>query len=192
MSNTPIIYQSFLRTILVIEYAIKEQHILPALILIYSSIDSASFLASKSLSEPVNKRFKNWVSKWMLSTQKLPCNAEELYSARCGVVHTFTADSSLTQYKQIRRIAYSWGSADSNKLQKTLDYGHPGKLVAVQIEDLFESFRIGLADFFESAIKDYDLSKQLEERSNKFFSNIKNEDVDLYLDIKKKYLVVAG
>ena len=185
METIKLIYTSYLEIITVTKQAIQDEHILPALILIYSSIDSASFLATKSPLEPVNKRFKDWVKKWMFTVNKLPCTPEELYSARCGVVHTFTSSSNLTMNKKVRHVAYAWGSADYKKLQKSLDYHHSNKVVAVQVEDLFESFQQGLAKFFEVASTNNSLSEQLEERSKKYFSNLKTEDIDLYLKLKE-------
>jgi hypothetical protein len=185
MSTTSLIYQSFLETILIAEISIQRELILPALILIYSGIDSASFLATKDIDAQVNDRFIAWVNRWMYSTKILPCSAEELYSARCGVVHTFTSDSNLTRNKNVRRVAYSWGSSDIIKLQKTMDIGHHGEMVALSVNDLYESYKLGLADFFEFAMKDNSLANQLEARSIKYFSSISGDDAELYLKSNK-------
>ena len=75
-----------------ITYCVSEKLILPALILIYSSIDSASWLSSDNEYHSVRERFQNWVDTWMLKKYPLPCNATELYAARCGILHTLTPD----------------------------------------------------------------------------------------------------
>ena len=169
MSTTSLIYHSFLETILIAEISIQRELILPALILIYSGIDSASFLATKDINAQVNVRFIDWVNRWMYSTKILPCSAEELYSARCGVVHTFTSDSNLTRNKNVRRVAYSWGSSDIIKFQKTMDINHPGKMVALSVNDLYESYKLGLADFFRVCHERQFFGKSTRSKVNKIF-----------------------
>jgi hypothetical protein len=83
----------------------EENHLLtPALVMIYTAIDSVSWIAASS-SKDSGKAFQKWVSEWMLKDPRIKCSAEELYAARCGVVHTLTPNSSMTQ-KGVRRIAY--------------------------------------------------------------------------------------
>src|SRR6266436_3571681 len=75
----------------------------PALILIYSAIDTSGWLNSNE-QFATRKSFIDWTSRYLLSTNRLSCSAVELYAARCGLLHTFTPNSKLSSDKKARRI----------------------------------------------------------------------------------------
>src|ERR1700730_17509716 len=64
------------------------------LVLLHSAIDIIS-----SISRPVatvdtnNSIFKDWVNTYMLPNSKLKCNADDIYAARCGLLHTLSLSS---------------------------------------------------------------------------------------------------
>jgi hypothetical protein len=61
----------------------------PALILIYSGIDTVGWLDS-SEDYATRTSFMKWVDAYLLQAKPLQCTALELYAARCGLLHTFT------------------------------------------------------------------------------------------------------
>ena len=111
------LFKNYYQLIQATDDCINKHMIMPALILIYSAIDSAGWIASDDLDEGVGTRFQNWVNKWMLKSGKLKCTAEELYAARCGVLHTLTPNSTLSEKKGVKRIAYAWGKAKHEGLR---------------------------------------------------------------------------
>ena len=159
---------------------------MPALILLYSAIDSVSWIASDDENQPVGKRFQIWVDTWMLQKYPLPCTAIELYAARCGILHTLTPDSDLSEKKQVKRISYAWGTAKQKDLDesiKLLDY--PG-LVAVHIDDISHSFRNGFADFIESLEKDDNKRALFTQKAGKHFANTEMSLISEFLASAKK------
>jgi hypothetical protein len=104
-------YQTFCHLIDAIEESLSKGRIVPALILIYSSIDSISFLAERENIKG-RKAFKNWVKKWMLEKYPIACNEIDIYSARCGLLHQHASESDLTRRKMAKEIYYSWGNAN--------------------------------------------------------------------------------
>jgi len=82
-------------------------------------------LAGKFRSEPHSdataETFCNWVERYLFPQRRLACSAPELYAARCGVLHTFTADSRMARRGDARRVVYAWGPKKADEVQPYLD-----------------------------------------------------------------------
>ena len=118
------------------------------------------------------------MESYLLDDQRLSCTALELYAARCGLVHTLTPDSQLAA-KGIRRISYSWGNAKSRNLQRLINDSHlSDKTVAVQVEDLFKSWRSGILKFINEVHEDAEKASGVYERANNFFSSLGYKQFD--------------
>lgn len=132
-------------------------------------MDSIGWLSAENPSSPVASRFTSWVETYLLAAKSLPCTAADLYSARCGVLHTFTAHSDLISKGRAKHLAYAWGTAKADNLQSRLDRAHPGACVAVHVNDLTEGLRLGTARMFDRASEDPVLSQRLLERGKRYF-----------------------
>lgn len=178
--------RDYFQTFTAIDYCISEKLIMPALILIYSAIDSASWISSDNENQSVNERFQNWVNTWMLQNYPLPCTAIELYAARCGILHTLTPDSDLSEKKGIRRISYAWGIAKQEDLEESIRLSNYSGLVAVHINDISYSFRNGFVDFIASLERD-DVKKALfAQKASKHFANTEMSLISEFLAFAKK------
>jgi hypothetical protein len=176
------LFRNYLQLMLAIKHCIKENLVMPALVLIYTAIDSVSWLAMRGqASKVVGQRFQGWVNDWMLKAKGLPCTAEELYAARYGVLHTLTPDSSLSTEKGVRRVLYAWGNAKVENLQKSIDTLQEHNVVAIHLNDLFEAFRLGFADFIDSTMKDPEAAKHFVSKAAKHFANIDKKTMDTFL-----------
>jgi hypothetical protein len=93
---------------------LQNGHILSALKLIYSGIDNLGWLTRKHnrlYVEP--KDFLKFVNEYLLPDSELLCSADELYGARCGLLHCNTAESKSSRSGKIRTLWYK--SGDSSK-----------------------------------------------------------------------------
>ncbi|MGE6992670.1 hypothetical protein [Stutzerimonas zhaodongensis] len=170
-------YNSYLQTLQAIEYCENNHLQTPALVMLYSAIDSVSWLSSSN-PKASGKAFKAWVSEWMLKDPRIKCTAEELYAARCGLVHTLTPTSSLTQ-RGIRKVAYAWGSASSQRLEELIDsVDAASELVAVHLSDLIQVFRNGMADYLEYVSEDSQRKEAFEAKCREHFATVSMERVD--------------
>jgi len=169
---------SLLEVISAAEHTATSGAKLVSLILTYTAIDTAAWLASDSDADPVGARFQRWADKYLLpQVPRLSCTAEELYAARCGVLHTMTGDADLHAKKPLRRIAYAWGGADARDLAgEVSEAGLSDKLVAIHLTDLTEGLRLGVASFLEEALADPVMAGRLEMRSRRFFTNVPKEE----------------
>lgn len=169
MTNEVNFQRSFFQVIQAIENSLSSGMILPALILIYTAIDSASWLACDDDEIPTSRRFKNWVNNWMLSRYPLPCTADELYLARCGVLHTLTPETNHGNKKRIRKIAYAWGKAKQGSLEKAINIVNAPNVVALHLDDLLFSFRNGFVDYLEYTDQDEKAKKIYNKKIEKYY-----------------------
>jgi hypothetical protein len=166
-------YQTFYHLINAIEESLSKERIVPALILIYSGIDSISFLAERGNLKH-REVFKNWVKKWMLEKYPIPCNEIDIYSARCGLLHQQSSESSLTKNNKAREIYYSWGNANIEILQNSIiSSSKDTSVVAVKVEDLFWSFRKGTADCLAAINENDNWRGIFQEKCVKMFISVK-------------------
>ena len=179
------LFRNYYQLLAATDLCIGERLYMPALVLIYTAIDSVSWLASDDRNEPVRIRFEKWVNKWMLQKYPLPCTATELYAARCGILHTLTPDSDLSK-KGIRKIAYAWGKADSDDLAKTIQLLDYQGLVAVHLEDILGSFRQGFADFLNALVRDDEKMDRFISKANKHFANVDISLVSQFISSQTK------
>jgi hypothetical protein len=133
-----------------IDYCISEKLHAPALVLIYSAMDSTSWAACEDEKQHSGKKyFTNWVDKWMLRKYPLSCSSLELYAARCAILHTLTPYSDLSKNHNIRIISYGWGNAKQEDLEETINRLYYPNNVSVHLNNLLNSFKNGFKDFME-------------------------------------------
>lgn len=121
---------------------------LPALILIYSSIDIIASLERLPM-EGTRESFTRWTDRYLLHARPLPCTALELYAARCGVLHTLSAESDLSRGGKARRISYAWGTARTENLETAFQRSDSLDIIVVHISELAEALRLGLANYLD-------------------------------------------
>ncbi|HLY99293.1 MAG TPA: hypothetical protein VKT33_09535 [Candidatus Angelobacter sp.] len=162
-----------------IQHCLTKLQILPALILVYAAIDIVASLEGDP-TEGVQKSFTRWVDLYMLPNPKLECTALEIYSARCGMVHTLTADSNLSRQGKARIIMYAWGNAVANDLKEsTKRLGRTS--VIVHVSDLHEAFQSALLKWEDDVKKDAQRSKRVEANLPASFVNIHPDKIKTFL-----------
>jgi hypothetical protein len=176
-------YKNALQQLDAIEDCLKARRILPALCLLYSVIDVTASL-ERQANEGTKAAFVRWVDENMLSRGPLPCTASELYSARCGVLHTFTPDSDLFREGRARRVLYAWGNASAKDLQDA-SYRLGRTDVAVHVSELLRSFRGAFDDYVEKVIHDPERLRQIEAQDTQWFTPMGQ-------DVLKEFLTVTA
>jgi hypothetical protein len=147
----------------------------PALILIYSSIDFLAWLNRPSTHpDVVRSDFISWVDRYLLPNSQIRCSSQDLYAARCGVLHSYSAESKLSREGRAKQIWYAWGRAEVKRLQKRIKQTRlDSKAVAVHIEDLFNALRSGFVNFMTCLDADPDHANLVYERARRnLFTNI--------------------
>lgn len=91
-----------------IDCLIKNNFVESALILTYAGIDQMAWLAVADR-EASSKDFKSWVERYLNPQKNLGCTSEDLWAARCGLIHTATAESRDYFNTKAKRIYYCSG-----------------------------------------------------------------------------------
>lgn len=155
--------------LLAIEMCIENRFISSALTLIYSGIDNLAYLNMKE-NQHVKPRYLEWIIEYMDVSSKLHCKPIDLYGARCGIVHTHTPHSDLSNTKEAVQVVYSYGTMSKEELQWRVDIiPKKDKIIAIQVEELFEEYKIGIANFFKELEKNPQKSEQVKLRAKKRF-----------------------
>jgi hypothetical protein len=157
-----------------IDYCLNSKWNLPSLILIYSGIDILAWLNLPSNREKNTKAdFIKWATNYLLPNSKLKCTADDLYGARCSLVHTYTAESHSSRRGSAKVIYYAWGDGNSNELQQVINkMGYQG--VAIHIKELFDAFVNGVKLFKNDLSNSIEKAQLVYKRADKFFINIRD------------------
>ncbi len=148
----------------------RRQHF-ATLILIYAAIDIVASIESKTGSNKPS--FIRWAGSYLIPAMPLACTALELYAARCGILHTMTAESDLSRSGQARAIYYGWGDANSDDLNSAIAAsGNKDKVVVLNVEQLREAFLVAIAAWAGEVRRDSARLKQVNAQSAKWFTDI--------------------
>lgn len=174
LNNKTVLENNLKQLISAIMICRDNNFITPSLILLYSGIDVMSWLnCPKSQPKVIRSDFWEWVEKYLLPNSQLNCSAKDLYSARCGILHTLTAESDSSKHGKAKIICYSWGTGDENKLQKALNNNSVTQNAkAVHFNKLFYAFITGIEKFVIELENDKQKAEIAYKRANKMFSNI--------------------
>ena len=104
------IYQGIKRDI---QVAYENECYRAVLILIYCGVDAMAYLDMPPNQAKLDKQnFIQWAERYLspkLSNQTTHITGDELYSARCAVVHTYGTESIKTKSGEVRRIGHIAG-----------------------------------------------------------------------------------
>jgi hypothetical protein len=166
-----------------IESCLEKKLTAPALILLYSGIDTAGWLDSPDR-DATRDSFLKWVEHYLLKAMPFACTALELYAARCGLLHTMTPDSRLSFEGRARRICYAWGTARMEDVQQGIELtSSSGKYVAVHVNELFEAWRLGVLRFSNELEADPARRARVYAKAGRFFSYLGIDVLRGVLDI---------
>jgi hypothetical protein len=159
-----------------IDREMKPRPSLTGFILLYTSIDILAALI-RPLDQPdtTGEIFKTWVRDFMLKNSSLPCNEEDLWAARCGLLHTFTIQSRNSRQGKAREIHYISDPGFCKYCQDTLD---PKKLQKVFVvpNELVQTFFSGVAQFIESIQTTPGLKSNVLSQAAKLIIHVKDYD----------------
>lgn len=152
---------------------LQNEYWLSAVKLIYSGIDNLAWLTREHDRPDVEKKdFLDFVDKYLLPDSGLTCSSEELYSARCGLLHSNTAESGISRSGRARYLSYATGLSPEDRGYEQIRPESRGRHVVVHVDRLYKAYdrsidrlnqRIGreadFADFIYSrSVKLYGLS----------------------------------
>src|SRR5690242_2714284 len=79
-----------------IDACLKAECLVSGVALIFAAVDALSALTRPAYaSETTRAVYIDWVRRYLLPESNIHCTAEDLYGARCGVLHTYNTESRL-------------------------------------------------------------------------------------------------
>jgi len=152
-------------------------HLLPGLILLYSTVDIVASLDRPESKEDVTRTdFVSWVDKYMRPTSTLRCNAINLYAARCGLLHTYAPGSKLSREGAAKEIYYAWGTGKVETLEKLMKaqrWHIPA--CAIHVDTLLKVFEVGVQRFRRDIGTDTQKADRVYARAAKFFGALSTD-----------------
>lgn len=132
----------------------SKGRVLSCLTLLYSAIDILASL-EKLPNEGTQSAFVRWVDAYMLPNSPFHFSSLDLYAARCGIIHAFSAESDLSRNGRARKIMYAWGTASVDSLrQASTAFGRSE--ISVHIKDLIDGFGIAVVKYIEDVVRNPD------------------------------------
>jgi hypothetical protein len=148
-----------------ISKCIRSGFHLPALMLIYSTIDVMAWLDHDEEAKDVTRSdFLRWTETYLLPDSDLGCTAIDLYAARCAILHSYSAESRLSREGRAKTISYAWGTAKEETLRSAVARSSlRDKVQVVHINKLLKALKKGVAEFIEARGDIPLIQRQIEE-----------------------------
>jgi len=144
-----------------VELALGENLWEPALILIYAGIDAMAWLDRPEEDLDVRAgHFVDWVNRYMEPEKLLGCTADDLYGARCGMLHSYTGDSKRHRELKVRKLYYHRKVGETVAGLVQLFMPETLQAASVNIDGLLYSLKLGMKRFVDS-VNSNDAKKQL-------------------------------
>lgn len=131
----------------------RNKLIIHFLIIFYASIDALGLLdAPPDQVEATGETFKQWAKKYLLNQPEFPFefNEVDLWGARCGVLHTSSSASRLSNEGRAKELQYYAGPSNSPAAIKFIEgvKNMPGhKHLPAHIESMAQALLKGVANF---------------------------------------------
>lgn len=150
---------------------------LPALVMLYAAIDIlGSMLRPESEPDTKAEYFKKWVDDYMIGHSQVAFTSDDLWGARCGLLHTHTASSKLARAGKVRQLHYfrACGASVPPAMQGAMiAMGAQGKLF-VDVDALCDVFEEGTRRFLAAIQRDATLEKRVRHHSSHLFGVWRN------------------
>ena len=159
-----------------IRLLLDNRHTLPALILLYSGIDAlASLLRSEKEPDTTGAYFKKWTADYMVSPSGMEALPEDLWGARCGLLHTHAASSKVAREGKARPLHYyrchSPSPEGQQDLQKKLQTLRAAGKLPVDVDAIYAAFDHGLDSFLQHVQRDPQLAKRVHHHASLLFGS---------------------
>lgn len=142
-----------------IQTCLRSECLVSAITLMFSSIDALA-----ALTRPIGQQltdsavFKAWANRYIKPESELGCTAEDLWGARCGVLHLYSPDSTLLRRNEARRIYYQWEAGPAADVARAI----PGGSLVITVETLHQAVVQAIHDFIVDTEMDPDIKQKVQ------------------------------
>ena len=151
-----------IETVDAISHLVKANRYLQALVILYSAIDTLAW-ASRKEGDVTRSDFCRWVSAYMTPESQLGCTPQDLYGARCGLLHSSGAQSKSSRKREASELWYATSANSVPKIQAFVQQIREGAKVLC-ITDIIDAFAQGVVKFSDEVSRDETRRRETEER----------------------------
>lgn len=147
-----------------------------ALVLFYAYTDAlGSLLRPKTERRTSPFYFKRYVREFILAGSTLPVTDDDLWSARCGMLHTFSPYSDLTEgaSPRAKKVVYVKSAQQAEISNRAAIATHLKGVVFVDAFDLFNAFISGGVAFGKKVASDADFADSVLFHGDHFFQDFR-------------------
>jgi hypothetical protein len=155
-----------------VKLLLDSAHTLPALMMLYAAIDIlGSLLRPESEPDTKGEYFKKWVNDYMIAPSHVAFTSEEVWSARCGLLHTHTASSKLSRQGKARQLHYfrAHGASLPPELRHAMKEALAQGKLFVDVDALYTVFTDGTQRFLAAVQSDAALENRVLHHSTRLF-----------------------
>lgn len=154
---------------------------IPALMLIYAGIDIAGALNASTVEyQASGAKFRDWVARYMLSRLGNQVTAQELWLARCGLLHVYSSSSNPATPTEIsREISYVAYTPEKEQFINSLRHmtvsGHRPDLngyVVLSVQEIAVAYDEGWVTMLSEVLNDPARRPLFEQHSVDQFANV--------------------
>ena len=132
-----------------------------AVILIYSGMDAMAYLDMPDSQDDVRRTdFIRWADRYIKINSPEPVTGDDLYGARCAMLHSYGVVSKLSRESKCRMVAYSDRASPPVAFNPAIH----GGLLILSIEALKDAFFVAIDKFLVDAFADKSKARIIERR----------------------------
>lgn len=151
-----------------------KRALMPCLMLLYSFIDILSWLRYEKTIKEVGERYIKFTESYLLPNSRLKCTPEDIYSARCGILHQYSSESDRVKAGSAKRIHYIAHDKEKNDEKKRTVIRDDPNIITIQIEDLIHAFEKSIEKLKKDLTTNVMLELEVVERSRSWLVQFDN------------------
>lgn len=134
-------------------------------ILLYSLIDAMAWLwRDPSHADVTGPDFREWVGRYMLPAADIHVSTEDLYGARCGLLHSLTGESKKHRELKARKVSYRRTVPHGERWIVQLHTAETLEPFSVNVDVLGAAITNGIQKFWNEMETNPDLNERVLER----------------------------
>jgi hypothetical protein len=157
-----------MQTIDAIKQLVIANRYLQALVVLYSAIDTLAWVSLES-GDVTRSAFYQWVDTYISPEKLIGCTSQDLYAARCAVVHSSSTESKLSRDGKARELWYVTSASSAERLQNyAQSVGSNAYVIPFTL--LVAAFTEGAMNFSEALAQNPELNSRCVERMKHWLS----------------------
>ena len=150
--------------------------VVPCLSLVYTVIDTISWLAYGGKEASSKKRFLKWTETYLLPQLGSSYDSIDIYAARCSILHGLSWESDLSKNHKARSIVYSIGRNTENSSELDKEIFSKDHVASIHIDTFIASLKAAVNTFFLDVASCDELKIRIRQANGKRYAKIKIDD----------------